>query len=62
MFDDLTNKEKITALENAIPQPPVEYELGGDIYYKCHWKKCNEDLKGWWRFCPSCGQRILWRD
>lgn len=46
--------------DNEIPQPPVVHELGGGIYYKCHWIKCNEDLKRWWRYCPSCGQKILW--
>jgi len=62
MFEGLTNEEKIMALENAIPQLPQVYELGGDYYYKCHWKKCNEDLKRYWRCCPNCGQRVLWKD
>lgn len=61
MFENLTNEEKIRALENAIPKPPQEYELGGGIYHKCYWKTCNEDLKRWFRYCPACGQRILWK-
>lgn len=61
MFENLTSEETVRALENAIPQTPQEFELGGGIYHKCHWKKCNEDLKLWWRYCPKCGQKIMWK-
>ena len=60
MIETLTNEEKIRALENAIPREPQIYELGGDIYYKCHWVKCGETLHKWMRYCPRCGNRIDW--
>ena len=53
-------KQNDDAIQNAIPLEPVKYELGGDIYYACHWIKCNEQLKRWWNYCPNCGQKIDW--
>jgi len=49
------------AIENATPQPPRKFELGGDYYYRCHWMPCNEQLKKWWNYCPTCGQKIDWK-
>ena len=48
------------AYQNTIPQPPTAHELGGDIYYTCHWMACNEQLRRYWRYCPCCGQKIDW--
>ena len=57
------NKEQINnAIEKAIPKPPRVHELGGGIYYTCYWMICNESIHRWQRYCPMCGQRILWED
>jgi hypothetical protein len=53
-------KSDFNALQNAIPRKPSKHELGGDVYYTCHWLKCNEQLKSWWQYCPVCGQKIDW--
>lgn len=58
----MTNEEKERALQNAEPQKPTVNELGGGIYYTCHWIFCGEDLKRWYDYCPKCGQRIDWSD
>ena len=54
-------KAEFEALQNAVPMKPIKHELGGDYYYSCHWMKCNEQLKRWWRYCPWCGQKIDWK-
>ena len=61
-YKGLSQDEIRTALDNAIARPPRVHELGGGIYYKCYWLKCNEDLKSWNDYCPACGQRILWEE
>jgi len=58
----MTKAEIENAIDNATPKEPVKYELGGDYYYRCHWLKCNEQLKRYWQYCPNCGQKIEWRD
>ena len=50
------------ALRQQTPLPPVEHELGGDFYYKCHWLICNTDINTSMNYCPGCGQRIQWGD
>ena len=55
----MTEKER-EILRNAIPQKPIKHELGGGYYYTCHWMKCGEELKRWYRYCPWCSQRIDW--
>lgn len=52
----------LEAIENAKPKPPRVHELGGGLYYTCYRITCNESLHRWQRFCPMCGQRILWED
>ena len=58
--NDLTRDEIQQAIFNATPQRPVKVELGGGIYYKCKWLSCGETLHRWDRYCPACGQKILW--
>lgn len=58
--NDLTRDELQLAMLNAVPQKPVKVELGGGIYYKCKWLSCGETLHRWDRYCPGCGQKILW--
>lgn len=57
---DLTEKERINAVMNAIPQQPEVHELGGGIYYTCHWLNCGETITKWYNYCPKCGQKIDW--
>ena len=56
----MSDQEK--ALENAKPRPPRKMELGGDYYFKCYWMDCDTDIKGWYDYCPKCGQKIDWRE
>lgn len=58
----MTKQDRARAIQNATPQKPHKIELGGGFYYKCHWIKCNEDVKKWFEYCPACGQRIDWSD
>lgn len=58
----MTRKERARAIQNAIPQKPIRVELGGGYYYKCHWIKCNEQLRRWWEYCPNCGNKIDWSE
>lgn len=58
----MTRKERARAIQNAIPQKPIRVELGGGYYYKCHWIKCDTTLYKWYRYCPGCGNKILWDD
>lgn len=50
----------LLALQQQQPLPPVIHELGGGIYYKCHWFKCNTDINKFMNYCPGCGQKIDW--
>ena len=61
-LESLTKEEQTDALLNSIPQKPRTHELGGGIYYTCHWLKCDETLTKWYNYCPKCGQRIYWSD
>lgn len=59
---------KNTAIEDRIleamarqePKEPRRIELGGGLYYKCHWISCDEDINRFMNYCPGCGQRIDW--
>ena len=53
--------ESRAAIRNYIPYEPHKVELGGDIYYKCHWITCDCEIHTYDNFCPKCGQRIDWR-
>ena len=57
---ELTDEQRTDALMNAVPQKPNKHELGGGIYYTCHWVSCNETLNKWYNYCPKCGNRIDW--
>lgn len=59
---DMTNEERIQAIYNAVPQKPHRNELGGGIYFTCHWLRCNATVTRWNNYCPVCGQKIDWRD
>lgn len=61
-YKGLSQKQIEEALENAIPQKPRRIELGGDIYYKCHWLSCGESLNKWFKYCPKCGCKLDWED
>lgn len=59
----MNREEKIVdALQKQQPLPPVAHELGGGIYYTCHWMKCNETVYRWMNHCPACGQKIDWQE
>ena len=53
-------KRIICAMDRLTPKEPNKHELGGGIYYTCHWEKCDTELKLWMNYCPVCGQRIGW--
>ena len=57
MFEGLTGDDKTTAMQNAIPQKPRRYELGGGYYYTCHWLKCGNTVNRWQNYCDKCGQK-----
>lgn len=59
-YKGLSQKQIEEALENAIPQKPIRYELGGDYYYKCYWALCRADLKPWHKYCWNCGSKVDW--
>ena len=55
------NREKIMdALLKQTPLPPAVHELGGGIYYSCHWLVCNNTIHRWQEYCDQCGQKIDW--
>lgn len=58
----MTKQEREDAIQNAIPRKPIKHELGGGFYYQCPWIKCNESLKRYYRYCPGCGQKLLWEN
>lgn len=60
MFEGITTEERLAAIYNAVPQPPIVHELGGGIYYTCHWLACGETITKWFNYCPKCGQKIDW--
>ena len=49
-------------MRNDDAKPPIKHELGGGYYYTCYWMTCNEELKRWYKWCPSCGQKIDWSE
>lgn len=55
-----TEERILEAMEKQGPKPPRRQELGGGIYYKCHWLNCNTDVNRFMNYCPGCGQRIDW--
>ena len=59
MVQAMTEQER-EAIDNAIPRKPTAHELGGGIYYTCHWLKCGNTVHRYDRYCSACGQRILW--
>lgn len=50
----------VDAMKKQEKLPPRRFELGGGLYFKCYWMKCNEDLKMYYNYCPKCGQAIDW--
>ena len=60
MRNELIEIRIINALESQEPKKPRVCELGGGIYYKCHWLTCNNDLHRYQNYCDKCGQRIGW--
>ena len=41
------------------PKMVIREELGGDYYYRCCWISCNKIVRSDMKFCPECGQRLL---
>lgn len=41
------------------PKMAIREELGGDFYYRCCWITCNKIVRSDWKFCPACGQSLL---
>lgn len=62
MVREMTKEEKDRAFENAEPKKPTVHELGGGIYYTCHWIKCNNTVHRWQNYCDQCGQKIDWSE
>lgn len=60
--NELTEKRIVEALTKQIPMKPITHELGGGVYFTCHWVACGETLYRWMNYCPLCGSRILWDD
>ena len=58
---NMTNEERINAIYNAVPRKPQRHELGGGVYYTCHWLKCNNTVSRWDNYCSVCGQKLDWR-
>ena len=50
----------IEALSKQDAMEPQRIELGGGLYYRCHWLKCNSDISRFMNYCPACGQKIDW--
>lgn len=60
MKNEKMEEKIIEALRLQEPLEPTRYELGGGLYYKCHWLKCNTDINRFMNYCPGCGQKIDW--
>lgn len=60
--NDLTDEQRLNAVYNALPRQPQRHELGGGIYYTCHWLKCNNTVTRWQNYCDQCGQKIDWSE
>lgn len=60
--NELTEKRIVDALTKQMPMKPIEHELGGGVYFTCHWVACGETVYRWMNYCPLCGSRILWDD
>ena len=60
MRNELTEKRIVEALQKQEPMEPRRFELGGGIYYKCHWLICDNDLHRYMNYCDQCGQKIDW--
>lgn len=60
MKNAIMEERILYALRQQEALPPVAHELGGGIYYKCHWLKCNTDVNRLMDYCPGCGQKIDW--
>jgi len=60
--NELTEKRIVEALTKQEPMRPVVHELGGGVYFTCHWVSCGETLYRWMNYCPMCGNRIDWND
>lgn len=57
---NVTEEKIVQALVQQTPLSPVTHELGGGIYYTCHWMKCGNTIHVYQNYCDQCGQRIDW--
>lgn len=62
MQNKKTEERIIEAMLKQEPKKPQKWELGGGMYYKCHWMSCGETLHKWMNYCPRCGNKIDWSD
>ena len=62
MRNTQTEEKILEAMLKQEPKSPQRCELGGGIYYKCHWLKCNTDVNRFMNYCPGCGQCIDWSE
>lgn len=60
MQGEIKDERVIEALMKQEPMEPQMNELGGDIYYQCHWLSCGATVHRWQNYCDQCGQRIAW--
>ena len=58
--NQVTEERIIDALQKQEAMPPIRHELGGGIYYTCHWLSCSATVNKWQNYCEQCGQKILW--
>ena len=58
--NQVTEERIVDALQKQEAMPPTRHELGGGIYYTCHWIACRETVNKFMNYCPKCGQKIEW--
>ena len=60
MKNQIIEDRIIEAMLKQEPKLPKRVELGGGLYYKCHWLSCDTDINRFMNYCPGCGQKIDW--
>lgn len=62
MNEELTEEMIVDAIRQQTPMTPNKRELGGGLYYSCHWLKCGNTIHRYQNYCDQCGQRIDWEN
>ena len=55
-----TEEKIVEALLKQDAMEPQRIELGGGVYYRCHWLACHADVHRYQNYCEQCGQKIDW--